>query len=121
MHRILRWLAYGAGTLSGLVLLAGAALYGASERVLRRTYAISAHTVVLPADSASIVEGRRLALLRGCFQGCHGQEGLEGKVFIDEPGVARLNAPNLTLAVRRYSDAELEGIIRHAERLANRR
>jgi mono/diheme cytochrome c family protein len=116
MHRILRWLGYGAGTLAALVLLAGAALYGASERVLRRRYAVPAHAVVLPTDSASIAEGRRLALLRGCYQGCHGQEGLEGRVFFDDLWVARLNAPNLTQAVRRYSDAELEGIIRHGVR-----
>lgn len=116
MHRILRWLGYGAGTLAALILLGGAVLYGASERLLRRTYAVPAHAVVVPTDSASIAEGHRLAILRGCYRGCHGQEGLEGKVVIDDPWVARLNSPNLTRAVQRYTDAELEGIIRHGVR-----
>lgn len=116
MHGILRWLGYGAATLAALTLLAGAALYGASERVLRRTYAVPAHTVTLPSDSTSIAEGRRLALLRGCYQGCHGLAGLEGQFFLDDPWVGRITAPNLTHAVQRYSDAELEGIIRHGVR-----
>jgi mono/diheme cytochrome c family protein len=115
MNRTVRWLGYGAALVAGLALIAAAVLYIASERVLRRTYDVPAHAIELPTDSASIAEGRRLAILRGCYQGCHGM-GLEGKVFLDERWVGRLVAPNLTHAVRQYSDAELERIIRHGVR-----
>jgi mono/diheme cytochrome c family protein len=37
-------------------------------------------------------------------------------MFVDEPMLARIAAPNLTTAVREYSNAELEGIIRHGVR-----
>jgi mono/diheme cytochrome c family protein len=50
--------------------------------------------VAIPTDSASLARGARLVTLLGC-PGCHGPD-LGGKVFFDEPGVARLVAPNLT-------------------------
>jgi mono/diheme cytochrome c family protein len=59
--------------------------------------------------------GERLARVRGCFGGCHG-ERFEGQVFFDEPGVARLVAPNLTQAAARWSDPELVRIIRYGVR-----
>jgi len=46
--------------------------------------------------------------------------GLSGGVFIDEPVLARLVAPDLTAAARRYSDAELERIIRRGVRPGGR-
>jgi cytochrome c553 len=116
MHRIFRWIGYGAGGVLGLAVAATAALYIASERMLRRTYDVPSHALVLPSDPASLAEGRRLATLRGCYQGCHGKEGFEGEAFLDDRWVGRLTAPNLTHAVRKYSDSELERIIRHGVR-----
>lgn len=68
----------------------------------------------VPTDAASIAEGDRLGWLVGCH-GCHG-DSLEGKVFVDEPKVLRLVAPNVIEAVRGYSDAELERLVRHGVR-----
>lgn len=67
--------------------------------------------IVVPTDTASIVEGERLAWLHGCH-GCHG-DSLQGKVFLDEPRVLRLTPPNLTQVVREYSDAEMARVLRH--------
>lgn len=114
MRRVARWAAYTLGGLAALALLAAAAVYVQSERVLRRTYDVPLSGFVAPTDSASIAEGRRLATLRGCL-GCHGQR-LEGRVFFDEPYVARITAANLTRVVRTHSDAELERIIRRGVR-----
>ena len=60
-------------------------------------------TVALPSDDASIAEGERLARVRGCL-GCH-CDRLQGTVFFDEPGVAKLTAGNLVLALPGLLDA----------------
>jgi uncharacterized SAM-binding protein YcdF (DUF218 family) len=115
MKRILRWLRIG--LLSGVLLLviASAAVYLLSERILRRRYTEPLVPIAVPADSLSTVEGHRLARLRGCSGGCHGVE-IEGGVFIDALLLARLIAPNLTAAVRNYSDEDLARIIRRGVR-----
>lgn len=116
MRRVLRWLAYGLGGVAALAVLAVLVLYALSERLLRRTYTTpqSSGAFTVPTDSAAVAEGRRLAIVRGC-NGCHGT-GLEGRVLVDEPLLGRLVAPNLTSAARRYSDAELERLIRYGVR-----
>jgi mono/diheme cytochrome c family protein len=73
--------------------------------------AVPVDSVAVPTDSLSLVEGERVAWLRGCH-GCHG-DSLQGKVFLDEARVMRLVAPNVTAAVGGYSDAELTRLIRH--------
>ena len=115
MKRSLRWIAIGLGSLLGLVVIAYFVAYILSERVLRRTYAIPAVTLSIPTDPASVAEGQRLATIRGCVGACHGKEG-EGRVLLDELMIARVVAPNLTAAARKYSDAELAVIIRNGVR-----
>ncbi len=119
MRRLLRWIGIALGSLVGLGLIAYAVAYVLSERVLRRTYEIPRVSISIPADPASIVEGRRLATVRGCFGACHGKAA-EGRVMIDEPMIGRVVAPNLTAAVRKYSDAELAAIIRNGVRPGGR-
>jgi mono/diheme cytochrome c family protein len=114
MKRVLRWLRNAVIGLIGLALAAVAVIYAMSEVKLRRSYDARGTSVAIPADSASIAEGERLARIRGC-PGCH-ESSLEGGMFVDEPMIARVAAPNLTTAVRAYSDAQLEGIIRHGVR-----
>ena len=119
MKRLLRWFGMTLGCLAGLVITAYAVLYVLSERVLRHTYEIPAVAISIPTDAASIIEGRRLATIHGCFGGCHGKQA-EGVVMLDDPMLARLVAPNLTAAVRKYSDAELAAIIRSGVRPGGR-
>jgi mono/diheme cytochrome c family protein len=114
MKRVLRWLRNTVIGVIALALIAAAVIYAMSELALRRSYEARGTSVAIPADSASIAEGERLARIRGC-PGCH-ESRLEGGMFVDEPMIARVAAPNLTTAVREYSDAELEGIIRHGVR-----
>lgn len=115
MKRSLRWIAIGLGSLLGLVAIAYSVAYILSERVLRRTYTIPAVTLSIPTDPVSVAEGKRLATVRGCVGACHGKEG-QGRVLLDELMIARVVAPNLTAAVRMYSDAELAVIIRNGIR-----
>ncbi|HEX5259814.1 MAG TPA: c-type cytochrome [Sphingomicrobium sp.] len=63
-------------------------------------------------DAAAVrAHGERLSHVLGCV-GCHG-EGLQGTLLTKyDPATGPLYASNLTLAVPRYSDAQLDGIIR---------
>ena len=119
MKQLLRWVGVALGGIAGLGLVAYAVVYVLSERVLRHTYTIPQVAISIPTDSESIIEGRRLAIIHGCFGGCHGKQA-EGAVMFDEPMIARFVAPNLTAAVRRYSDAELAVIIRNGVRPGGR-
>lgn len=68
--------------------------------------------------AAQIAHGERLTHVLGCT-GCHGKD-LQGTFFTeDEPKYGPLYASNLTLQVPKFTDAQLEGILRsgvHPER-----
>jgi mono/diheme cytochrome c family protein len=115
MKRLLRWTGIALGSLLTLVIVAYAIAYVVSERILRRTYEVPAVAIAIPTDTESITEGRRLATIRGCFNGCHGKNA-EGVVMFDEPMIARVVAPNLTASVRKYSDAQIAVIVRKGVR-----
>lgn len=115
MRSVLRWIGLVVGVVAILASVAVGGIYIASERALRRVWDVPPTSLTLPTDPASIVEGRRLATLRGCFGGCHGTT-IEGEVFADEPGFGRIVAPNLSTAVRDMTDADLERVIRHGVR-----
>jgi cytochrome c553 len=115
MKRILKWLGIAVAGLVVLLLIALAVIYLASQRAINKTYDVPLTSITVPTDSASIAEGKRLATLRGCFGGCHGQRS-EGRVLAELPEGSRLAAPNLTRIVPEYSDAELERAIRHGVR-----
>jgi cytochrome c553 len=100
----LRWIA---GGLFGFVAIAAAALYGGSEWRLGRTYERPA-IVLNPPEPPSAARGERLSILQGC-QGCH---GTHGRVFVDDPALGRLIAPDLARKAATYTDAELAVLIR---------
>lgn len=114
MHRFLRWLGNAMAALVVLLLVAAATVYALSERVLRRTYDEPLLSIPIPTDSASIAEGGRIALIHGC-RGCHARD-MSGQVWEDDFWFGRQNAPNLTEAAQRYTDAELVRIIRRGVR-----
>lgn len=59
-----------------------------------------------------LAHGKRMATVLGCT-GCHG-ENLQGtNVTDDDPKEGDMNAPNLTLLLASYSDADLEKVVRH--------
>ena len=119
MKGLLRWIAIALGALVALGIVALGAVYVLSERILRRTYEVPAAAVSIPTDPAAITEGHRLATIHGCFGDCHGRHG-EGRVMFDQPMIARIVAPNLTSAVRRYTDVQLAAIIRQGVRPGGR-
>jgi mono/diheme cytochrome c family protein len=115
MKRFLRGIGITLLSIACLAMVAYGAVYAISENMLRHAYPIPTENIAIPTDAASIAEGKRLATVHGCFGGCHGNE-VEGGLFFDMPAIARLNSPNLTASVRKYSDAELVAIIKHGLR-----
>lgn len=119
IKRLLRWLGVACAGLLVLAVVAYIVVYVRSERVLQHKYAVPAVTLSVPADPASIAEGQRQATIHGCFAGCHGKQA-EGAVLFDQPIIAHIVAPNLTAAVRKYSDAQLAAIVRNGVRPGGR-
>jgi mono/diheme cytochrome c family protein len=109
-----RRFAYLLVALLGVALLGYGGIYTASERVLHHHYATPAVSVPpIPQDAASLAEGERIAILRGCT-GCH--DHLYGDVFDSEPLIGTLVAPNLTQVLQKYSDADLVRLLRYGVR-----
>ena len=52
-------------------------------------------SIVVPTDITSIQRGQHLASAVAACVDCHGPN-LAGKVFIDDPALGRIVAPNLT-------------------------
>jgi mono/diheme cytochrome c family protein len=111
VRRVLKWAAV---TIVSIVAVAAIVVYGLSEYQLRRRFDIAATSITVPTDSASLAAGRHVFETRGCT-GCHGP-GASGKVFFDDPMIARLVAPNVPAAIRGYSDPELARLLRHGVR-----
>jgi mono/diheme cytochrome c family protein len=90
--------------------VAAAGVYARSEHLRRRTWPKAPVAISASADPTAPARGARLAILYGCHD-CHGQD-LTGRLFHDEPAVARISGANLTLAVGGQSDADLARAIR---------
>jgi len=115
VKRLFKWIGIGLGSFLGLVLIAAIFVWVAGGRITGRTYEMPDTTFVANPATADIEEGRRLAILRGCFDGCHG-DALGGAVFVDELAFGKFIAPDLTKAFRDMSDKELDSVIRHGVR-----
>lgn len=99
-------------TLVSLIVLALVIIYTWSTIILNKNYTIPLTEVQVPHDSASIIEGARLARIAHCGD-CH-NENLSGGIFADiPPKIATLVAPNLTQVIPTYSNAEMVRLLRY--------
>jgi cytochrome c553 len=111
LKKVLKWLGFVVAGLAALALIAIAYVYFASERAMHRQYvAADDRPLVVPSDVVSIADGQRIALLAGCLQ-CHG-ERLNGTLVDDIPNLVRLVAPNISVRLPAYSDAQLATVLR---------
>ena len=115
MHRLIKWIGIGSGALVGLAVIAASVVWIAGGRVIYQIYDTPPSAFVSNRETADTEAGRRAALVRGCFQGCHG-DGLEGAVFVDDLLFGRIVAPDLTRAFSDMSDEELDRVIRRGVR-----
>ena len=88
------WMLRMLGSVALLVATGAAAVGIESARARGARFAPAVEPLAIPDDSAALARGAHLADVLGC-RGCHGPD-LAGTVFFDEPGVARLVAPDLT-------------------------
>lgn len=94
MKKALKWIGIILGGLLGIVVLIGLAGYIASERRINKTYAVTVAPLTVPTDAASIAEGHRLTIIRGCVD-CHGPD-YGGSALIEDPMIGHLYGANLT-------------------------
>ena len=113
---ILRWVGRVGLALLGLVVLAGATVYGVSERRFRARFSVPEHEIAVRQDSATVARGEHLVTVRACMD-CHGV-GLAGNTVIDQPIIGRVAGPNLTLGGRgaALEPSDWERAVRHGVR-----
>ena len=109
MRLALRWIGYLVGALLLLALLGAAWLWIASWHKLSARTPGKPERLVAPTP-AQLADGPRQLRVLGCVS-CHG-EGLRGRTMFDEPKVARIHAPNLTLVAADATDQQLARAIR---------
>lgn len=115
MRAVLKWLLIGLGAVAGIALAGIGVIYVLIGFELDSTFENTGASIDVPEDRATVAEGERLARLRGCMGGCHG-ETVNGGVFFDVPDGTRIVAPDLGRIAQTYSIPELENGIRHGIR-----
>ena len=95
MNKWMRRAGYALGGVLALVLVAVTVVYAVSARRFSRRYAAAAAPLTVPTDTASIARGRHLGRAIAKCVDCHGDD-MAGKVYVDDPGLGRLVATNLT-------------------------
>lgn len=108
-----RWIVRIFGGLLAVVVVGLGTLYALSARAIGARHPFREHPLVVPTDSAALARGEHIARM-SCF-GCHG-DSLQGQVFFDEPGIARLVAPNALAKLDSVTDAEFAGFMRDGVR-----
>lgn len=120
MPRWAKYSLFAVGGVVGLIVVAAAGLYASSSMKTSKTYDVPLVEVAIPADSASIERGKHLATAIGKCIDCHSDD-FGGSVFIDDPGLGRLIASNLTRGGvgKDYTDAEMVRAIRRGVKRDN--
>lgn len=106
-------LRYGAYTLLGLVVAAGATLGWALHRAdarLERRIELPVAALKLPDDAAALERGRYLFASRGCTD-CHGANG-GGRVVIDDGKGLFVRGPNIAQGGATVKDYRVEDWVR---------
>lgn len=111
MKTMLKGIGTAAIAIAAALALSALYVYFAAQEVIDRRYDVPFAFIRAQGNPGSIERGRHLAAISGCLH-CHGTN-LQGTELFHEPGIATINAPNLTRATKDYTDLELERVIRH--------
>ncbi len=112
MKPVLKWVGIVVASIAGLLVLTAAYVFIASQRMLDRSYTIRPSPLHAPVTAAAIARGAHLVLVSTCTD-CHGKD-LTG-TRLPVPG-STVYAPNLTIAARNRSDAQIDLAIRQGLR-----
>lgn len=94
MKRTLKWIGILLAGLVVVIVVIALVGYFASERRINKTYAVAVEPLAVPTDAASVEEGHRLTLIRGCVD-CHGTD-YGGAILLEDPVIGRIYGANLT-------------------------
>jgi cytochrome c553 len=104
---------------AGIVTLAAAGVYAASERLLSRRYDVEPAVIAIPTDAASVKRGEHLTRSVATCTLCHGEDG-GGAVYADMGLMGIVAGPNLTRGRGgiggELTDADWVRAIRHGVR-----
>jgi mono/diheme cytochrome c family protein len=115
-RKVLKWAGIGFGSVVSLLVLAAIGLYFRGASRIDQSYDVQVEDVQIPTDPEALARGRQLSNAPvGCWS-CHGTN-LGGDVLMDEAGIGKLYAPNLTSGQggigASYTDADWVRSIRH--------
>lgn len=94
IKKIFKGLAIFVGIIVVFACLFYAKVYYSTEKRMNRSYHVSVPAMQIAADSAMLLKGKRLSVVKGCTD-CHGAD-LGGKVMIDNFPLGRISTSNLT-------------------------
>lgn len=109
MSKVWRWTAYGVIAVLSLIAITAAALWLIFLYRLESPVVPRPERLVTPT-AAMLADGPRQLRVLGCME-CHGG-GLRGSIVVDNPSLARLYGPNLTLVAGGATDQQLARAIR---------
>ncbi|GAB4581519.1 MAG: hypothetical protein Fur0022_42670 [Anaerolineales bacterium] len=118
LRKIFRFIGVLFAILAGLIVLLAGYVYFRSGAILNQTYTTPPlSTITIPyGDPAAIERGRYLTAVVSACLDCHGQD-FGGKVFVDDPVLGRIVAPNLTSGEnglgRQRTDEDLMRVLRY--------
>ena len=115
-RRVLTWAARVVGVLVAIAAIGVGVAYGITARRFATPFVVPHHELAVAPDPSLVARGRHLAQVRGCTD-CHGEQ-LGGRVVIDDPGIGRLVASNLTNGGRglELEASDWERAVRHGVR-----
>ncbi|WP_191621201.1 cytochrome c [Marinihelvus fidelis] len=99
----------------GAAYLAVAISYLRSSEVLSRQYPALERSLPVSTNPEVLARGEELAMLYGCYRGCHGP-AMQGSVVEEGMLVGRIVAPNLTASIRNHSLTTIEAMVRQGVR-----
>lgn len=114
MKKVLKWFGIAISGFAGIIGVVILAAFVTGNSRINHVYALPAESITVDANPESIANGKHLVQVF-CAD-CHGED-LGGTVFLDDPMLGTIMAPNLTSGEggigQTYSDLDFEQAIRH--------
>ncbi len=111
----LKWIGILLGGLVALALIAAVVINLIIVGDLNKTFDEAGSAIEITVSDEVIEEGERLARIRGCADGCHGEDS-RGRVFFRLPAGSQVVAPNIARIAQEYTTEEFERVVRHGIR-----
>ncbi|MFN8456053.1 MAG: c-type cytochrome [Anaerolineae bacterium] len=116
MPKFLKRIGILLGLLIVLIVSGVVIIYIRSEAVMNKTYSVAAPELEIPTDGVTLERGKHLVTAASVCIECHG-ENLAGTVFVDDPAMGRIVAPNLTTGKNgvggQLSNADFARVLRY--------